>query len=121
MNVVLWILQFLLGALFIFAGVAKFTMDYAAMVKDSPVAFPHWFFLMIGACEILGGVGLILPWLVKVKPALTPIAAALLVIIMLGATVVSAMMSVSMAVFPFIVGLLLAFIAYKRRGDLQLS
>ena len=120
MNYLLWVLQGLLGLLFIFAGAMKFIMSYEEMMKDSPVQMPKWFILFIGACELLGGIGLILPWLTNVKRGLTPLAAGLLVIIMIGAVVTSAMGGVSMAIFPAIVGLLLAFVAYKRRGELAL-
>ena len=89
-------------------------MPYADMIKDAPIVFPHWFFLFIGVCEILGGLGLILPWALKIKPGLTPLAAALLIVIMIGAVVVSAMMSVPMAIVPFVVGLMLLFIVYGR-------
>jgi uncharacterized membrane protein len=120
MNIFLWILQGLLGVLFLFAGVTKFLMPYEEMMKDAPVVMPKWFILFIGACEILGGLGLFLPWLLKIKPGLTPLAAGLLVIIMIGAVVTSAMASPAMAIFPFVVGLLLAFVAYKRRGELEI-
>lgn len=114
MNILLWILQILLGLLFIFSGVMKFVMPYEAMIEGSPVKFPHWFFLFIGACELLGGLGLILPWALKIKPGLTPLAASLLIIIMVGAVVTSAMMSPAMAIVPFVVGLLLAVVAFGR-------
>jgi hypothetical protein len=89
-------------------------MPYADMIKDSPIAFPHWFYLFIGTCEILGGLGLILPWALKIKPGLTPLAAGLLVIIMIGAVATSAMMSIPSAIVPLVVGILLVFIAYGR-------
>ena len=114
MNIILWIVQIIVGLLFIFSGAMKFMMPYADMIKDAPIVFPHWFFLFIGVCEILGGLGLILPWALKIKPGLTPLAAALLIVIMIGAVVVSAMMSVPMAIVPFVVGLMLLFIVYGR-------
>lgn len=114
MNIVLWLLQVLLGILFVFAGVSKFLMPYEEMVAQMPMKLPHWFILFIGACETLGGLGLVLPWLLKIKPSLTPLAAWLLVIIMVGAVIVSAMSSLALAVFPFIVGILLAFVGYGR-------
>lgn len=120
MNILLWVLQGLLGLLFIFAGVTKFLIPYEDMMKDAPVVMPYWFILFIGVCELLGGLGLILPWLLKIKPGLTPLAAALLVIIMIGATVTTAVGSVGMAIFPLVIGVLLAFVAYKRRGELAL-
>jgi uncharacterized membrane protein len=122
MNILLWLLQGLLGLLFLFAGASKFIMPYDQMMPaDAPVHLPYWFILFIGACEFLGGLGLILPWLLKIKPGLTPLAAALLVIIMIGAAVTSAMGSLGMAIFPLVIGALLAFVAYKRRAELALK
>lgn len=116
MNILLWAIQILCALLFVMSGVMKFVMPYADMIKDSPVAFPHWFYLFIGACEILGGIGLIVPWLTNIKPGLTSLAAALLVIIMIGATVVSAMGPMAgMAVIPAVVGVLCILIALGRR------
>src|SRR3954470_17896220 len=114
MNILLWIVQVLVGLLFVFSGVMKFVMSYADMTKDAPVVFPHWFFLFIGVCEILGGLGLILPWALKIKPGLTPLAAALLIVIMIGAVVISAMMGLAYAIVPFVVGLMLILIVYGR-------
>ena len=116
MNIVLWILQILLALLFLFAGVSKFLIPYEEMVKNLPVALPHWFILFIGVCETLGGLGLILPWLLKIRPGLTPLAAWLLTIIMLGAVVISAMGSIPSAIFPLVIGILLVIIGYGRSG-----
>jgi len=117
MNIVLWIVQVLVGLLFMMSGVMKFVMPYSEMIKDSPYAFPHAFLLFIGACEFLGGVGLIVPWLTGIKPWLTPLAASLLVIIMIGAVVFSALTPTpAIAVVPAIVGLLCVFVARCRRA-----
>ena len=42
----------------------------------------------IGVAEVLGAIGLILPGVLRIRPGLTPLAAAGLVIIMIGATVI---------------------------------
>lgn len=112
MNIVLWILQVLLALFFLFAGVMKFVMPVAQMTAES--GLPGWFFWFIGAVEILGGLGLLLPSLFRIKPALTPLAAAGLVIVMIGATVISLKGGVAAAAIPFVTGVLLAFIAYGR-------
>jgi putative oxidoreductase len=114
MNIVLWIVQILLALLFLFAGTTKFLMPYSELIKDAPVVFPHWFFLFIGACEILGGLGLVLPWALKIKPGLTPLAAWLLLIIMIGAVVISAMGGIALAIPGLVAGILLAFVGYGR-------
>ena len=76
---------------------------------------PGLFLRFIGVAEVLGAVGLILPWLLRIRPGLTPLAAAGLVLIMTGATVVTLMSGdVVMALFPLVVGILCAFVAYGR-------
>jgi hypothetical protein len=65
--------------------------------------------------------GLILPGLLRIKPGLTPLAATGLVIIMIGATVLTLIGDgIVPALFPLVVGILLAFVAYGRwrRADI---
>jgi len=114
MNIVLWIVQILLSLLFLFAGSMKFIMSAEQMNDGAPVALPIWFIHFIGTCEILGGIGLIVPWLTGIKRGLTPLAASLLIVIMIGATVISALMSIPIAILPFVVGLLLFVVAKGR-------
>ena len=113
MRYALWIVQGLLALLFLFAGVMKFVMTVEEMTQQ--VQMPGAFLRFIGVCEIVGGLGLILPSLLRIRPGLTPLAAACLMVIMIGATLVSLMIGgVATAVAPFVVLLLLAFIAYGR-------
>ena len=113
MNVALWIVQGLLAALFLFAGVMKLIMPIEAMTAD--IKLPGLFLRFIGVAETLGALGLILPGLLGIGTALTPLAAAGLTIIMIGATVLSiTMMSLLFAVPPFVVGILCVFVAYGR-------
>lgn len=111
LSVGLWIAQVLMAALFLFSGVMKFIMPMAEMTRNT--SLPGWFFYFIGAAEILGAVGLIVPALTRIRPALTPIAAIGLVIIMIGATALSLPMG-AFALFPLFVCLMTAFIAYGR-------
>jgi uncharacterized membrane protein YphA (DoxX/SURF4 family) len=111
----LWAIQVLLAGLFIFAGGFKLVTPIEEMVKQMPVAMSGTFLQFIGVCEVLGGLGLLLPGLLRIKPGLTPLAAVGLVIIMIGATVISLMMpSPATALFPFVTGVLAAFVAYGR-------
>jgi uncharacterized membrane protein YphA (DoxX/SURF4 family) len=114
MNILLWIIQTLLSLLFLFAGVTKFVMPVAEMNRQAPVALPGWFLHFIGACEILGALGLILPLLLRIKPGLTPLAAAGLAIITLGATIITAKAGIAMALFPFIACVLSLLVAFGR-------
>jgi len=66
-------------------------------------------------CEVLGGLGLVLPWLVSIRPGLTPLAAAGLLIIMIGATATTIIMGqVATSILPLVVGILCLFVAYGR-------
>lgn len=113
MNNVLWIIQALLALLFLFAGGMKLVLPIEEMTKD--IVLPGAFLRFIGVAEVLGGLGLILPGLSGIRPWLTPLAAAGLAIIMIGATVISfATGGLSAAMIPLVVGLLLGFVAYGR-------
>src|SRR5262247_1115028 len=112
MNAALWVVQVLLALLFAWAGGFKLVMPLEQMA--GPVTLPGWFLRFIGLCELLGALGLILPSLLRIRPGLTPLAAAGLVVIMIGATVISLTLGVAMAIAPFVVGLLAAFVAYGR-------
>ena len=115
MNIALWIVQALLAAQFLFAGGMKLIMPIEDMMKQMPLPLPDWFLLFTGVVEVLGAIGLILPWLLRIRPGLTPLAAAGLVIIMIGATAYHlAAGEVASALIPLVVGILAAFVAYGR-------
>lgn len=90
MSIFLWVLQIALAALFLMAGLTKLTQP-----KDKLRARMAWVddfsgntVKVIAALEVLGALGLILPWALDVAPILTPIAAVGLAVIMFGAVVV---------------------------------
>jgi DoxX-like protein len=112
-NRTLWTIQGVLAILFVFAGVTKLVLPIEAMA--GPVALPGLFLRFLGVAEVLGGVGLVLPGLLNIRPVLTPIAASALVIIMAGAVVITAVGGgVAAAVFPLMVGVALSAVAYGR-------
>lgn len=88
MNTVLWLLQIFLALIFLVVGVMHFIVPpglpepISWMYDLSPTL--HW---ISGTAEILAAFGLILPGLTRIKPNLTPLAAAGLVVVMLGAVV----------------------------------
>jgi uncharacterized membrane protein YphA (DoxX/SURF4 family) len=115
MTKALWTVQVLLALLFLFAGGSKFVLSTEEMMKDAAVPLSGTFLHFIGVCEVLGGLGLILPGLLRIKPGLTPLAAAGLVIIMIGATVITLLGGDrATALIPLVVGLLAMFVAYGR-------
>ena len=113
MNKLLWTIQILLAIIFLFSGSMKFIIPADVMAKQSPV--PLSFIRFIGVCEILGAIGLIVPGLTRIAPGLTPLAAACLVIIMIGAvTITVKTMGVGPAVVPFVTGVLAIVVAWGR-------
>jgi hypothetical protein len=112
-SAALWAVQALLALLFLFAGATKLVLPLEAMA--GPVALPGPFLRFIGVAEVLGAAGLVLPGLTRIRPGLTPLAAAGLTIIMAGGTAVTvAGGEVATASIPLAVGLLSAFVAYGR-------
>jgi uncharacterized membrane protein YphA (DoxX/SURF4 family) len=117
-NKLLWIVQGLLAALFLFSGSMKLILPLQAMAM--PVPLPGLFLRFIGVAEVLGAIGLILPGLLGIRPGLTPLAAGGLVIIMTGATVITVLGGgILSALVPLIVGVLAATVAYGRRERLS--
>jgi len=113
MTYALWIVQGLLAALFLFAGGMKLVLPVEEMTKQ--IQLPGLFLRFIGVAEVLGAIGLVLPGLLRIRPGLTPLAAAGLVIIMIGATVVTlASGMLAPALISLVVGLLAALVAYGR-------
>src|SRR3954466_74325 len=113
-NRALWIVQGLLAALFLFAGAMKLITPIEVLSVMSP--FPGEFIRFIGVCEVLGAVGLILPYALRILPALTALAAAGLVVIMIGATVTTLAIGGGVMALPTVVlGLLAALVAFGRR------
>ena len=119
MNALLWVVQVILSVLFLFAGGTKLILSTEQMEKMSPpnaIHLPGLLLKLIGVLEVLGAFGLILPGLTKIKRNLTPLAAVGLLIIMIGAVVITVMgLGVRDTIVPLITGLLCAFVAYGRR------
>jgi uncharacterized membrane protein YphA (DoxX/SURF4 family) len=114
-NTGLWIVQGLLAAMFLLAGVSKQVMSAAQMTAPGPIQLPVGFIRFIGVCEILGSIAMILPGLTRIRPGLTPLAAAGLVIIMIGATVINIVNGpAAAAVLTVVFGLMAAYVVWGR-------
>jgi uncharacterized membrane protein YphA (DoxX/SURF4 family) len=112
-NYVLWIVQGLLALLFLFTGGVKLALPIEALTKQIPL--PGLFLRFIAVAEVLGAIGLILPGVLRIRQGLIPVAAAGLVVIMIGATVLTwTNGGVTQALMPMVVGLLSVFVAYGR-------
>ncbi|MGB7212394.1 MAG: DoxX family protein [Gemmatimonadales bacterium] len=114
-NIALWVTQGLVAVIFLYAGGFKLAMPMADLAKASPL--PALFLKFVSICEITGAFGLILPGLFRIRRGLTPIAAACLVVIMVGAVTVTLLtLTIPMAILPFVVGILAALVARGRWG-----
>jgi len=114
LGTVLWIVQGLLALFFALgSGAPKLFLPLDTL--PMPLPLPELFLRFVGVAEVLGGLGLILPGLLHIRPGLTPLAAAGLVLVTIGATVYQlAAGQPGNAVFAVVVGLLAAFVAYGR-------
>jgi uncharacterized membrane protein YphA (DoxX/SURF4 family) len=88
MNTALWIAQGALALIFVTSGVLKATQPMPTLIATGQTGvkfYPMPFIRFISACELLGAVGVIVPWLTGIARVLTPIAALGLAVIMIGA------------------------------------
>lgn len=77
MNIGLWVVQVLLGLLFIMAGMSKAFQSIEALSEQLPwvTSTPIALVKFIGISELLGGIGILLPSILRIKPHLTVLAA----------------------------------------------
>ena len=114
-NRALWIAQGLLAVFFLFVGASKVMTPDEVLATLFPL--PAAFIRFIGVCEVLGGLGLVLPLALKIRPELTSLAAAGLTIIMIGAAGTTlAVGGGAMSVMPLLIAAVTALIAYNRRA-----
>lgn len=112
-QIVLWVLTVLLAAVFLFAG--GFKLLHPDQVRSAFVQFglPGWLALFIGVCEVFGALGLFIP-------RLAALAASGLSIIMIGATVITAMNhQIRVAISNAVILALLLFVALTRFKPFQ--
>lgn len=118
MNVALWIIQGVLALAFLASGSMKIIRPKPALAASGQgyvEDFSDGAVKGIGAAEVLGAIGIVLPQLTGIAPVLTPIAAAGLTIVMAGA-VVTHVRRKEMFVPPLVLGVLALFVAVMRFG-----
>jgi len=89
MLIAVWIVSAITALLYIMAGGRKVTMKAEKLPENFPFVADTGVrgLRFIGAVEVLGGIGVILPALTGIAPILTPIAASGLVLVMLLAII----------------------------------
>lgn len=114
MNILLWILQTLLAALYLWHGMLFLSPPAdLAEIMDRELAL--WFRLFLGTAEVAAAVGLILPGLIRVLPKLIPLTAAGLTVVMTCATVLHSQKGeTGSAVTTAVLFAILAFVGYMR-------
>ena len=91
MNILLWVLQALLAFIFMYSGINKSIFSEQKLVASGQTGvegLPIPLIRFIGITEILGSIGLVLPYLLGFLPVLTPIAALCFALIMAFAGVI---------------------------------
>jgi uncharacterized membrane protein YphA (DoxX/SURF4 family) len=114
MNVALWVLQGLLAVVYLLHGWLMLSPP-ANMVAQMNAAFPRAFQVFLGVAEVLAAIGLTLPGITRIQPRLVPLAAAGLMIVMVGATVLHLKRGeYSSAATTAVLLVALTFVAYMR-------
>lgn len=114
MNVLLWILQALLALVFLAHGL-MFLMPPPDVAAQMNQMLPRWFSLFLGVAEVAAGIGLVVPGVARVLPALVPAAAIGIVIVLVGATILHVMRNeMSSAVITAVLLVLAIVVAHGR-------
>ncbi|MDF6041877.1 DoxX family protein [Streptomyces sp. JH14] len=120
MNITLWIIASVLAAAFFASGLMKAVQPREKLMASNmgwAEDFSAGAVKAIGAAEVLGALGLVLPAALDVAPALVPWAAAGLAVTMLGAVVVHVRRNEYRMALPGLVLLVLAVVvAWGRFG-----
>ena len=120
MNVLLWILQVLLAAAFLAHGLL-FLSPPPEIAMQMNASLPRWFQLFLGVAEVAAAIGLILPGLTRILPALVTWAAAGIVSVMISATVWHIVRAeYSSAAVTTVLLAMAAFVAYMRHKVLPI-
>jgi len=105
--ITLWILSGLVAALFLFAGGFKLLKPEMAKTQFVQIGYAAWFAIFIGICEVLGGIGVLIP-------RVAGLAAACLSVIMIGAVYTVVSHHLPGVAVPAVTFLVLIFISYTR-------
>lgn len=91
MNTLFWICQIFIAVVLAPIGGATVLglLQKASAKRGQPIGVPDGFLRFVGAAELAGAVGVVVPWATDIAPWLTPLAALGLVPIMVGASVIN--------------------------------
>jgi len=120
MNIITWVIQILLSAIILMAGLFKLMTPYDEFVEKMPWAegFSPTIIIVIGLLDILGVIGLNLPFIIKKLTKFVPHAALGIGFSMIGAIVTHIKIGEGF-VLPLIILTMAFFVAYRRRNLLK--
>ena len=121
MNIVLWVVQFLLAAAFLAHGWLLLSPP-PQIAEQMNATLPRWFQVFLGVAEVLAAVGLTLPGLTKILPWLVTWAAGGIMIVMVSATAFHLMRGeISSAAITLLLLAMATFVAYMRQRVLPIG
>ena len=124
MNIVTWVIQILVGGMFLFVGFYKgFTPNAELATQMAWVGdVPGWMPKLAGFAEILGGLGLILPSALRIRPELTTYAGYALALVMVFAIILHVSRGgMNMLLMPLVLGGLAAFVGWARAKKVPIA
>jgi uncharacterized membrane protein YphA (DoxX/SURF4 family) len=112
MTVVIWVLRVLMAALFLFAGGSKLMGSPMMVQTFDQVGFGQWFRYFTGLCEVVGGVGVLIP-------SYSGLAALLLLCVDVGAFIAQISVLHEDWIHTVVIGAILAALIYLQRDSIR--
>jgi uncharacterized membrane protein YphA (DoxX/SURF4 family) len=111
-TVFTWVLRILLAGVFLSGAVMKLTGAPMMIAEFQQVGLGDWFRYFTGALELVGGLAILLP-------AVSPLGAALLLVVDLGACIAQVRVLHQDWIHTIVIGTLLAVLIYLQRARLS--
>ena len=123
LNICLWVAQGLLAVFMLMGGFMKLTMPIAELSKILAWtgSFPEMAVRGIGILDAAGGIGILLPSLLRIKPNLTPLAAICIIVLMVSAIIMHVSRGEASVIgFNFVLIALAGFVYWGRTQKVQI-
>jgi putative oxidoreductase len=124
LNITLWIVQGLTATLMLMSAYMKIATPILELSSKWKWTgeLPETVVRLLGVIDLLGGIGIILPALLRIKPSLTPLAAVGIILLMISASVFHISRGEASVIGSNIILMFLAsFIAWGRYKKLPIS
>jgi len=108
-----WPLRVLIGTAFIFFAFMKLSSQPRMVAEFAHVGLGQWFRYFTGSLELIGGIGVLIP-------RVSALGAALLLVVVGGATVAQLFILHGDVIHAIVIALLLATLVYLQRSTLSM-